>query len=119
LFSFGVRLLQLGRPLDARALLERYQRVFPGPEVESDLGLAQLQSALVRLQACDAPEATRFLLPALIDPETQARRVRLRDDRAVCPEQALVREELAAAERWLTRTVERAPDYVPARANLA
>jgi tetratricopeptide (TPR) repeat protein len=119
LFSFGVRLLQLGRPLDARVLLERYQRAFPGPEVESDLGLALLQDALVRLETCDAPQATRFQLPALIDPETQARRVRLRSDAATCPEQALIQEALTGAERWLTKAVERAPEYVPARANLA
>jgi tetratricopeptide (TPR) repeat protein len=69
-FSFGVRLLQLGRHNDALFLLQRFRTRFPGREVHNNIGLAHLQLALRFLAACDKTQYLRFKLPLMVDPET-------------------------------------------------
>jgi tetratricopeptide (TPR) repeat protein len=71
-FSFGVRLLQLGRYADAVVLLERFRTTFPSREVLNNVGFAHLQLALRFLAACDPALYVRFKLPLVVDPETLA-----------------------------------------------
>lgn len=117
-FRFGVRLLTLGRHADAIRLLERFQSTFPSREVGANLGLAYYQRALSHLSQCGQPNALRFQLSTLIDPQSLASALRLRGTAdSTCIRAA--RDDLEAARQVLEEAHEQAPDHLPSRLNLA
>jgi tetratricopeptide (TPR) repeat protein len=120
-FTFGSRLLQLGRYEDSILLLGRFRDTFPGREVFSNLGLAHFQLALRALAGCDEDAVTRFRLPLMVDPETLARKLRMRNraDREKCSSHPAVALAMKEAVRHTEKATQIDPTYLPARLNLA
>ncbi len=123
-FDMGVRLAHFHRCADAMYFLREFQRVFPGPAVLNNLGVCALQLAR---QAMPPQQAGFYWLPFLLDVDTRVPRVRgeviesqsgPRFLKAFStPPQAA--GHLREALDYLGRAVAAAPDYLPARLNLA
>jgi tetratricopeptide (TPR) repeat protein len=119
-FHFGVRLLELGRYRDAISLLELFRQRFPSREVLNNLGVAYYQLALRTLNGCDSSLVLRFMLPAVVDSDTLARRVRWRGpgEESRCYDDEEFRGDLQEATRHFLDAKRRDPTYSPALLNL-
>ncbi|BCX80818.1 hypothetical protein MIT9_P0394 [Methylomarinovum caldicuralii] len=121
-FDMGARLVHFGRCSDAIYFLREFQQVFPGPAVLNDLGVCALQQAR---QAMPPRQAHFYWLPFLLDLDTRMPRTRaaLPEDEyrflKHFPLNGTVTGYLRDAADYLERAAESAPDYLPARINLA
>jgi len=123
-FDMGVRLAFFGRCEDGMYFLKAFQQVFPGPSVLNNLGVCALQLAR---RAMPVEQAGFYWLPFLLDVDTRAPRVR--GAAGALPGHRFLKEfeisssrlagYLRDAEEYLNRAVNMAPDYLPARLNLA
>ena len=119
-FSFGVRLYQLERYQDAISFFEAFKNKFPGREVFSNIGLSYYQMAVRGLLGCNETLALQFKLSTILDEETLAQRLRTRggDDES-CRSDDNFRRYMTEAIKYLTKSTEIDPNYVPAKVNLS
>lgn len=119
LYRTGVRLQQLGRPLDALLFLEAFQAELPSREVFGAIGLSHFELALRAFAACDPAGARRYRLPTVADPEPRGGRATLRGAGDECRESAAFRRWSHEAVRHLEHATQLDATYAPARVNLA
>ncbi len=122
-FDMGVRLAHFHRCADAMYFLREFHQVFPGPAVLNNLGICALQLAR---QAMAPEQAGFYWLPFLLDVDSRVPRVRgdVIEPGAgprflkAFPLSPQVSGRLREASEYLKQAVA-APDYLPARINLA
>ena len=124
-FDMGVRLAYFDRCDDGMYFLREFQQVFSGPAVLNNLGVCALQLAR---RAMSSEQAGFYWLPFLLDVDTRVPRVR--GGGSPAPSHHFLREfsneasakvssYLHEAADYLGQAVSVAPDYLPARLNLA
>lgn len=100
---------------------DRFRRLFPGREVLSNLSLAHLRLATLRLARCDGTLVNRYYLPTVLDPVTLAERAVNRGSgeySSACFENEAYQRHMRKATSLLEEAVDRDPHYLPARLNL-
>lgn len=118
LFTFGVRLYQIGRYEDALLLLDRFREKFPSREVFANIGLAHFQLAMKELAACDPTAPFRFKLPTIVDVKTLAANT-TRGGNNACRDNEGYRRSLASAIRHLEMAASKDQQHFPTQVNLA
>jgi tetratricopeptide (TPR) repeat protein len=118
LFHFGVRLYQIGEYQEARLILERFRKYFPGREVFNNIGLVYYQLALGKLAACDEGQAYRFMLSTQLDIKTRAVRSR-RFKKSSCLKNRNFQRYLQESILNFEEARDRDLQYLPARINLS
>lgn len=119
LFTFGVRLYQLGRYSDAILLFDTFREKFAGREVFNNIGLSHYQLSVKALAGCDESSALRFKLSTILDPDTLAKGFRSRGAaEATCFEDPLFQEHIKEAIRHFELAMGKDLTYMPARINL-
>jgi tetratricopeptide (TPR) repeat protein len=119
LFTFGVRLYQIGNYEDALLLLDRFREKFPSREVFSNIALAYFQSAIKDFAACDPNTPFRFKLPAVIDVSTLASGFTTRKLLIECQENETYRRKLVNAISHLVMASSKDTLHLPTQVNLA
>ncbi len=123
-FDMGVRLAYFGRCDDAMYFLRAFQQVFSGPAVLNNLGVCALQLAR---RSMPAVQAGFYWLPYLLDVDTRVPRVRGGGTtievrhflKEFTESSSKVSGYLEEAADYLSQAVHSAPEYLPARLNLA
>ncbi|MEO5357377.1 MAG: M48 family metalloprotease [Nitrospirae bacterium YQR-1] len=125
LFTFGVRLYQLGRFEDADMFFKEYAKKFPGREVFNNRGLSHFNMALKVLSGCDANLVSRFYLPTVLYLDTYGGKLVLRgtstrDARtSECMTNKTFTKHMKEAVNYLTKAVEMESGSVAVRINLS
>jgi tetratricopeptide (TPR) repeat protein len=137
LFSFGVRLYQIGSYDFAIALLDKFREKFPSREVFNNIGLSYYQLAMGTLSSCDKKLPVRFKLSTILDIDTLAsglvtRGKRDMADRMMSPSEKSVRDlppscfeneeyrsRMDRSVKRIKEAVEKDPFYLPAKINLS
>ena len=119
LFSFGVRLFQIGKYDDALLLLDRFREKFPSREVFGNIGLTYFQQAMQDLASCDPSAPFRFKLPTIVDDRTLAPKLTTRGTTNVCRNDESYRHRLTAAIRHLVMAESKDQQHFPTQVNLA
>lgn len=117
-FTFGVRLYQFGRYLDAISLFEAFEKRFQSREVFNNIGLSHYQLAMKVLSSCDKVLPVRFKLSTILDVETLGGKLRTTGAEAsACLRNKTFLNHIHGAIRYLKSAVEMDPTYLPARVN--
>jgi len=119
LFTFGVRLIQIGNYEDALLLLDRFREKFPSREVFGNIGLAHFQLAMKELAACDSSAPFRFKLPTIVDVNTLAPKSTTRGTSNACRDNESYSRRLTTAIRHLEMAVSKDQQHFPTQVNLA
>ncbi len=125
-FHFGTRLAHFGYCNDAIYFLREFQKTFPGRSVLNNLGHCYIQQA--RLQMSE-PQRSFYWLPLTIDTENRATSLTRGNIAGLespklflknyTRDQGDVAGYLEQAVNILNLAVEKDPDYIPAKLNLA
>ena len=113
-FHFGVRLYQLGKYSDALDLLEQFQQVYYGREIQNNLGLLYYWEGLSTMATYHPQKAYRFKLANIIDTKTMADNLRSRNAQQLDHE---FKQQMKKAKRKLSIAHKKAPEYLPALIN--
>lgn len=119
LFSFGVRLFQIGKYEDSLLLLDRFREKFPSREVFGNIGLTHFQLAMKELAACDPSAPFRFKLPTLVDVKTLAPTPVTRGVSKTCGNNKSYRLGLTTAIKHLEMAASKDQQHMPTQINLA
>ena len=121
LFTFGVRLYQIGNYEDSLLLLDRFREKFPSREVFANIGLAHFQLAMKELAACDPFAPFRFKLPTIVDLKTLAPggTTRSGNGNGICRDNESYRHRLTAAIRHFEMAASKDQQHFPTQVNLA
>ena len=119
LFTFGVRLFQIGHYEDALLLLDRFREKFPSREVFGNIGLTHFQLAMKELAVCDPPAPFRFKLSTIIDVKTLAPKPTTRSTTNACRDNESFRRKLTTAIRHLEMAASKDQRHFPTQVNLA
>ncbi|MFZ4860054.1 MAG: M48 family metalloprotease [Desulfuromonadaceae bacterium] len=119
LFSFGVRLFQIGNYEDALLLLDKFREKFPSREVFGNIGLAHFQLAMKELAVCDQLAPFRFKLSTIVDVKTLAPKSTTRGTSNVCRDAENHRRSLANAIKHLEMAAAKDQQHFPTLVNLA
>jgi predicted Zn-dependent protease len=109
IFSWGVRLFQIGKYDDAISFFKYFSNNYPSREVLNNLGLSYLKKAIKEQFSCNDHQLL-FQLSTLLDPKTRASGVRGCDD---------FHKSLDEAVAFLKEACNRDPHYLPSKINLA
>lgn len=137
LFSFGVRLYQIGSYDFAIALLDKFREKFPSREVFNDIGLSHYQLAMGVLSKCDRKLPVRFKLSTILDIDTLASGLVTRGKREMmekimhpdekgirelppsCFENDEYKDRMNKSVKLIKEAVAKDPFYIPAKINLS
>ncbi len=137
LFSFGVRLYQIGSYDFAIALLDKFREKYPSREVFSNIGLSYFQQAMGTLAECDRKLPVRFKLSTILDMDTLATRFVTRGQKGMmekrmeigekkilgpppsCFENEEYKDRMDKSVKRIKEAVAKDPFYVPAMINLS
>jgi tetratricopeptide (TPR) repeat protein len=109
IFSWGVRLFQVGKYDDATSFFHYFSNNYPSREVLNNLGLSYLKKAIQDQYACRDHQML-FQLSTLLDPKTRASAVRGCDD---------FQKNIQNAISFLQEACKRDLGYLPSKINLA
>ncbi len=118
-FSVANRLYEIGKYESAVEYYKYFARLFPSSTALNNIGLCHLQLAVEKLAACDKNSAMRFRAPGLLDPEILLRGTDRRGEGPRCTENAVFLRHKNLAREALEGAIEKDPNYIPARFNLA